>query len=214
MPRKVSRNIKRIQVYRKAKRNMPLTKRQVKAVKKIAAQSGEVKYRDVAFDDNDIYNGFPATLSTLLTIAQGDSVSQREGDKLLLKNIRWRGYLESKDTNQSQVVRMLMYQTTDGAANVAELNSIKPDDFLPRGDATNQRYKILLDKTLTLNCNGSPCKKFFNFSINNMKKQISYEAASSNVSSGYIYCQIVPDENVPTGDLELFSNLRVLWTDN
>ena len=84
---------------------------------------------------------------------------------------------------------------------------------MPRSDQINNRYKVLLDKTITINCNGSPCKKFFNYKIKNMKRMISYEAGSSTISSGYIYVQVVPNEQAATGDLELFSNLRVLFHD-
>lgn len=194
------------------RKRMPLSKAQAKAVRKIANTSGEIKKVETNNDDTDIYSGASSSIDVGLTnIIQGDGDSQRIGDKLNIKKLLIRGVLDAK-SSQSALCRLYIIQAlfdTTGSG----LTTIKPDEFFPDSEAVGGRYKVLYDKIMTVNPNGNE-KKFFKVSLNGNKfAPVKYDAAATSINYGRVFCSLLTDDNVTTGNLDMDCNVKLYYTD-
>lgn len=195
----------------KRRKNLPFTKKQVKAVRKIAQTSNEVKYTDESFNSTNIYagNGLQVNLSA---IPQGDGNSNREGDSVRPQSITLRAMLESSSTTPA-LIRCYAIQQLSGTTPTS-INAISPDNFFPTMDVADEPYKVLYDRVLSVNPNGGE-KKLFRIKIPyNKLKKIHYEKGTSTTSYGDIKFYFVPDASVSTGNgIEVDGNLRLRYTD-
>lgn len=213
MPRQ-SRNMRRIAALNKARARAPLTRRQVKAVKKIALSTGELKKREWNADNVDLYAGNGASLMTsgLTDIIQGDGDGERVGDKIKLKKVVLRGVVDAKSA-QAACLRLYIVQTHFDSTG-SGFGDIAPDEFMPDADAVGGNYTLLYDKIMYVNPNGNE-KRHFKVSIPGKKlKPVKYDAAATTIATGQLFAYLVPDDNVTTGNIDLDCNGKLFYYDS
>lgn len=162
-------------------------------------------------------------------IAQGDTDSDRTGDRVMLKKIYLRWNLVGYDTYN--FVRFMVFQWKPD-----NLISPIPGDILLPGSSgaidftsqynhdKRQMYKIMYDKVLTTVGDGSQTSLTVypyqsNFIHYNKKtliipnKQLQYDGGSSTIGTNQIYVMAVSDSLVPTHPLVSYT-MKILYTDS
>lgn len=130
------------------KRRALFSRSQMKAIRKIAAMSGELKTTNATAANSGIVSGSGQNMyvSTANIPAQGDGDDQRVGDQIRLKEVAFRSQVATGTANGS--VRCYVIQHLDDA--VATVNNLDPNDFFPNLQASGTKYKVLYDRLIAL----------------------------------------------------------------
>ncbi len=126
-----------------------------------AGSAGELKFHDVDLNDAVIAAGAQIT-DSINKIAQGVTESTRVGRKCTIKRISWRYrmFLPEQDAVPTPFagdnVRVIMYQDKQcNGATIVALDLLETDDEHSFYNLANSgRFRILMDKTITLNYTG------------------------------------------------------------
>ncbi len=123
---------------------------------RFAGANAELKFHDLDIDDAAVaINGTIAQVSCL-TIAQGNTESQRIGRKLVVKQINWRFEIKffgaTAVAASSDVVRVMLYHDKQANGATATVTGIlESDDYQSFNQLANkQRFTILMDRTYSL----------------------------------------------------------------
>lgn len=200
---------------RKGKKKLPFSRKQISTIRKVAQHSGETKYLDIAISPINPYDSNAADMMDgVMGLSQGDTKSTREGDSVFFKSLRWQGRLLNNETTP-RTLRFLVIQTF-GKTVPTGIPMANSELFLPRLDTSDIRYKVLLNKFITLSPSGQPGdQKLFKHSISKFPiKKITYEAGSSTITSGNIYAYLINQNGSATSDVSGDVNVRFLYNDN
>lgn len=184
------------------RRRMPFNKKQLKAIKKIANHSGEIKYKDATASSINPFSGSPATLlSTWLNLAQGVDNDERVGDSVRLRNILLRLKVKN-NTTSSKYLRFLVIQVRgDTAPSNMPPNQSEP--FLPKAENVGEPYRKLVDKKIMLSSTaGGIDKVLLSFNIKKfLSPIIKFDDAATTVNQGQIYFYLIADTDTSTGNI-------------
>lgn len=115
MPTRIVKTGRRLKKFKL--KGKPFTKKQVKAIKKIAEHTGELKVYDTSISSTSIVSGSLINLfssSSHYGIVQGDGQNERIGDELTIKDYNFKINFTSGTTNGT--VRLILFQ------NLGDLN--------------------------------------------------------------------------------------------
>lgn len=190
------------------KKRLPLSRNQVKAVRKIALQSQELKYIDSSAlqGSTNIFSGTANIVSNFFDgIDQGDDNGNREGDSIQVKSFKLRFHAKMDGTERA-LLRVLCIQTrgqTAPSTLTGTSTAPSPLEFLPKMDSEDEPYRVLYDKVLALNEDGSS-GKYFTVDLAKKKgfiRKIQYENnATTTVNSGKVYVMLIASTNISTGE--------------
>lgn len=170
----------------------------------------EYKYFDVAENNVNVdYNGY---LPGLCTPGQGDTDSQRDGDRLKMQNLTFRAQLKRNGADADIRVIILMdkqvkvasasdvLESTGAAANA----TISPKNY-------DKRYqtRILYDRRWQLSTDRPQIDITFTKQLN-MHTQFS--AGTTTITSGKLMAIFISNINASTPQISYYS--RVTYTDN
>ncbi len=183
----------------------PFSRKQVKAIKKIADNSGEVKFED----DSAVNTNLRDTSNNqhnLTGVVQGDNQSERIGMKVKLQRLMIKASVVS---TQPRSLRMyVIYFPSDANVTLGELDDILPNEFYPR-DTDLPRYQILWDRCYSLDANkGFTIKK----SIDLKGRVQSYSDTTANAINGDLFV-IYTTDNQTASAVSVDSHARLLYTD-
>lgn len=129
----------------KMSRRMPFSKKQVKVIKKLALQTGEVKEISNSSTFSSIVKTSALTGVMNTTIPQGDGEGQRIGDEITYKDIRFSCTFNSGTA--SGLLRVIAVQRLDNSTNGNPFQGLSnPGDInnpYPTLEEAGGRYKIL-----------------------------------------------------------------------
>lgn len=127
---------------------------------RFGGSGSELKFLDTNANDAGLPTG-GTLVDSIVTIAQGNSESQRDGRKCTVKSIHWRYNLRLIEIVSGATpagggtIRLIMYQDKQcngTAANVLDI--LETNDYQSyRNLANTQRFNILMDKFIALNYN-------------------------------------------------------------
>ena len=196
-----------------------LNRGQVRQVKKIIDKEGETKHHTLirpptTIDVNAPYN------DCISLVSQGDNDSQRNGDKIKIKNIniRMRCYIQGATASDPRVTAFRFMVVQDKAYNTAA--AITLANLTTALSVTSQRnvdhlktLVVLYDKVVTLDIAGPSAKTFvIKPNLKYLKREIQYTAASPQNQTGGLYLVIYNDSNSTVDPGFEFSS-RITYTD-
>lgn len=120
------------------------------SAKKLSALQNEQKYNDVLFNTDATSTGVVTALST---IASGDTVLTREGNKILCKAVEIRVIMQNEVNTAGSIIRFVLVHDKNAngtSPTYAQVFATTGVNRFPVID-NKSRFKILMDETLTLN---------------------------------------------------------------
>lgn len=204
---------------------VPLNTRQKAEIRKIAKRQVGLKQELKYF----LINTYDYAISTtpslfqLSAIPQGDTDTTRDGDRLELSKISLRGQVYCTDV--TNIMRFIVFQFRPSAVPVAsQILQIGPsgaiDVWSNYNHDTRQEYKILYDKTFTMQGNGAAATSPFTDSSyqhfqrkitnNNFNKNLQYIGGGTG-GTNQIYYIAVSDSNLaahPTITFQAYFNFK------
>lgn len=203
--------------FRKSRR-LPFSKKQVKAIKKIAEHSSELKFKeDLNNNDASVTETAPTshTLSSF-SISQGTDNDERIGDKIKIKDLRYllrvkpgsAGY----DTTNGHIyrIRIIQFLSNDNPSSVSQLN---PLEFNPPQEVADTTYKILYDRIFTLNPDDTNTKYHSIMIKGSRLQEIVFDDASTTVSQNNITFNVVP-LTTTVDQLQTDLSVKIRYYDN
>ncbi len=173
----------------------------VKALRKLV--NVEFKKFDLSNSGNTI--DLTGSVNHLSGIAQGDTVSSREGNSILAKSLLFRGHLARHASASTTIVRFLIVRdnqqiadTTPGMTDVLD-PTVSTLIFAPLNDVNVGRFTVLHDQTIRLD-DATGTLKTFDIYIP-MNKHIRYNStASTDIQRNGLYAMWCSNEgtNLPT----------------
>lgn len=207
-----ARKVLKVQVVKKEPSLNSVQKREVK---QLAAIPKELNAIDTTFLQSIDANG---TVTKLVMPAQGDGVSERNGDKIWLKRIRVKLAILNADT--TNVFRLILFRWTQDnsiPANVPlsidvlqGLNALQQYNFTHK--QANQVH-IIYDRLLPLSTNGNPIRVIDQVLYGKRlgKKKIIFDAAIVS-GTDQIYVLAMSD-SVAAPHPNMAGFIRVEYTD-
>lgn len=195
------------------KKRTPFNKKQVKAIRKIAETSGELKYANITDTSSSLTNATAMSI-VMPDIAQGDGDNQRIGDRITLRDYSVKAILNSGTANG--LVRVYAIQFPDASeTSVPELANLLPNDFYPTSeDIDGVKYRILYDRVFKV---GSATNQvqLVNFKLSGKKlnRMIEYNA-DAGAAADIIKNRIVvyfTTENATASQITVDSNCRIRY---
>ncbi len=188
-------------------------KKQVKQIKKIA-QSDMERHREVnTLTLTNIFDNTPLKLQVIQGLAQGDGQGNRQGDEIAPFRLMCRGYVKMTGTKEGNLRLMCIQYNNNVVLTDALLPS--PEEFYPDPDETTSRYKVLLDRVISLNSDGKNVAFIkFNIPAGRLSK-VKFDEASTTINSGELFCYIQGDTDAATGNgYEGKLTTKLLYIDN
>lgn len=194
----------------------PFSKKQVKAIVKIASKSTELKSKELSYTDSSITGsgGFYQRSLSEFTISQGPDNDERQGDKIRVKDmsciLRILPGSAGYDTTNGHDFRVLVYQEL----GINSIASSMPDplSFFPRSEDVDSKYKVLYNKIYKLqpdDTNNIMCK--INLSGKRLKDPV-FDDAATTIHSNNIRVMVIP-LTTTANQLQVVSKLRLRWYD-
>lgn len=202
---------------RKYKKAMPFSKRQVKAIKKIAIKTGEVKTIDTNTTDSSLVLTSGMSID-MPTIAQGDTDSTRDGDLINLDSLQYRIRVNSGTANG--LVRCVVVQfgqQQDGDSSPFFEGNLDPTFLYPDLDTIQTEYKVLYDSVKECNPQG---RNNIYFKIRIPKKKLKWTKVeysdsaglSSDIIRGKVFCKLYTN-NTTASQMTAEANSRLKFYD-
>jgi len=192
---------------------------QVRQVKKIIDKAGETKHHTLVQGITTIDAANPHN-TCLSLVSQGDNDSQRNGDKIRIKNIKIliRAYIQGSDANSPKTTAFRFMVVQDKAYNTASALTLA--QLTTAVAVTSQRnvdfmktLVVLYDKIITLDIASDSAKTFWiKPNLKFLKRDIQYAAASSENQTGGLYFVIYNDSNATVDPAFEYSS-RITYTD-
>lgn len=170
------------------KKKMPFNRRQVKAIKKLAESSGELKSLDgAAITSASLISGTGVTFfnTALSAIPQGDGEAQRIGDQLRIKDLHAR-FLVDAGTAQGAVRVTIFQQLEDVLPAGVPTSTGSVQQFWPNIQTSLTKYQKLYDKVVYLDGNGKS-SHLFDIKIPASKlmiKKWNYDSGATSLTGG------------------------------
>lgn len=204
-------------MYRKKnyrKKRMLFSRKQVKAISKIAQHSGELKFGDEQTATSaSLIATSDFTDSLIPAIAQGDALNERIGDDIILKDVRIRANVSAGTA--SGLVRCYVIQTFQDLANYSgAFNDILPNDFMPTiNDTGGNKYKVLYDRVVNLDSD-SLSNYLFNITLKKFPmKKVSFDAGATTIQKGAINI-FISTLNTTASQMTVDCNSRIRYYDS
>jgi hypothetical protein len=169
-------------------------------------------------DDTHTLGSAQSSITPLCNITQGDSVSGRTGNSILLKSIAFSGdmYIHANVTTNTRVMLALVcdkQQVSDSSPSLANIftSDVNPHTFLNVNNLG--RFTIVWRKQYTLSPNASGNNARTIKIFTKINKHVRYNGTSGNdiQKNGYYLCMVTTEStNYPT--IQLSS--RVNYHDN
>lgn len=208
MPRKFVKKM-----YRKKRSfRRPFNKGQVKAIRKIALRSGEIKELVGSLSDGSIVTASANPVAISYTMAQGDGEGERIGDEITIKDISVNMVINSGTANGS--IRVIFYQklsdTTDLTSNMTDIN-----DYYPSLKNSTGAYKILYDRNFQLDPDGVS-NKFVRVKFNKQLKvhKINYDAGASTFNNTGTVLGLILTNNATASQITMTGKSRIRYYDS
>lgn len=174
----------------------PFSRKQVKAIVKLAQHSGELKQKS----DSEVMTSLVETNPHLhdlgdFAIAQGTDNDERIGDKIRIKDLSYivRLYPGSAgyDTTAGHQYRICVIQELDnGSFGTASFPN--PGEFWPNAESADVRYKILFNKVYLLNPDDTNSKRH-EFKIMGKKlRQVVFDDGVTTISQNNVKMAVIP----------------------
>lgn len=198
-------------------KKMPFSRKQAKAIKKLAEQSGELKSKVDSNSTSSLTSAaaFTHGLQDIIPAA-GTGLDQRIGDQFTIKDIDYRISLASGTANG--LIRCVIYQqlgveTGEPSLGVAgfwpSLDTGSGSSFTDEG-----KYKVLMDKMYTLNSVSRP-NLFIRHKVKAkdlLVKAPQVNSAGTDFLKGKLQLQIYTS-NATASQMVVSSNMRLRWYD-
>lgn len=170
------------------KARMPLSKTQVKAVRKIANKQinriAELKYKDSLATQQSMSYDSP-TVSALTFPSQGDGNTSRDGDSIYLKSSQLRFYVERNSVSGSDGTwRVMVVQWLENSGTAPTLSDILQDTsqydsihspYLING---KKEFRVLYDAKGSVSENNGPDHTFRTANLKPRVRKIQFDAAA------------------------------------
>ncbi len=184
-----------------------------KNVIRVIQSQAEKKFLDQAENDTSIVASQPYNL-VINGPAQGDDHNQRDGDKIKMAGIRWRGQLAlSASATEGASIRFLCLRlpatNVDGTAPIADFTGLLPNDFLPQ--QVPYHYKVLRDFVVNIGT-GAVNKKLIKINLP-VKDMLQYDGSASSDRANYVYFVLGLTDHATASELSIDSNVRSLFYD-
>lgn len=164
--------------------------------------NSEMFHKDFATNAAQIYN--TGSVYALTEISQGNTMGQRTGNSILLRNLSQRIRLTKSTSANTTVVRMILFydrqQVSDSYPTLANLlQSVSVD--APLNSDNFGRFKIVTSKVIVLDSNRPMWHKE---SFKSMYQHVRYNGnASTDIQKNGLYLAFISDQvtNVPLLDI-------------
>lgn len=195
------------------RKRLPFSKKQVKAISKIANKSGERHRESNSASSTNIFDNTPLKLQVIQNLSQGDGQGNRQGDEIQPQSLMVRGYVKATGSQQGNVRLIAIQYKNDTQLTDAQVPS--PEEFFPDPDETSSRYKVLFDRVYSLNPDGKECH-FLKFKIAGRKmSKVKFDEGATTIRSGELYVYIQGDTDMSTGNnIEGKLTSKLLYADN
>jgi 2C-methyl-D-erythritol 2,4-cyclodiphosphate synthase len=154
----------------------PAYKKQVDSnTKKINTLVKNIEYKFFEVTTNESFSNDQIVEDSLIKIAQGDTESTRDGRKIVITGIHFKGYMVLDANNSGDAVRLVLYvdKQPNGAtaATTDYWASINKNGYSFRNLTQTKRFRVLSDKTYVINNVAStvtkPIRRIeYNFKVN------------------------------------------------
>lgn len=205
---------------------MPLSKPQVKAVRKIANSQinkiSELKFKDTS-DAADRLSYDSPTINLVDMPAQGDGQSSRDGDSIWLKNylLRLRVLRPAQASAVSATYRVMVVQwLEDNATATPTLADILQDattDELclisPYKVDEKKKFRVIFDVTGTVKDDSGPVRHYSKF-LKPAKRKMQFNAAAVTGVGNFYLIGISSETNASGNGPLLYSYHRLRYLDN
>lgn len=210
------RYVRKGRVRRRAGRGRGLTKHQRSQVKRLVTRQQEIK----AIDTGVLQSPTAAGIVSVLNMpAQGDSLSTRDGDEIVVKKLQFRLNMIIADT--TNIVRLVVFRWADDntlAANIPTpnqvLQTLSATSFYNYTTYRDGQMVPIYDRTWALSSGGDQ-DKFVKGSIYGKKlgkKKIIFDAAVIT-GNDQIYYMLISD-SVGAPHPSVGGNFRMTYTDS
>jgi len=191
------------------------------------AYKNEMGYVDVASATYPLDSaGAAGSVKLLNTVAQGASVNQRIGKKIVLKGLQCRGYVQgNSNCDTTSVSYLIVYDKRPTGANPSVTDILmSADPKSMNNDANAGRFRILKRVDLTVIGNDSAfanllseTRQAADFFLDLKGLPTTYKAAATgaigDIEEGALYLVTVGDEAAGTGAAGLTSAFRLRFVD-
>lgn len=169
----------------------------------------EYKYFDINESTNVDYNGY---LPSLCTPTQGDGDGQRDGDRLKMQNLTFRGRLtrNGADATVRVIIGIDKQSKVSTAADVLESTGASTaGPISPKNYDKRFQTKILYDRRWNLTTDFPAVNININKVINTHQQ---FQAGTTTINSGRLFAIFISNLNANTPIMQYYS--RVTFTDN
>lgn len=208
MPSKSKTNPRRYRKRSNYKR--PFSRKQVKAIRKIAEKSGELKSKQYNNTDNDLQSTFNMNTGAL-SIAQGTDDDERIGDSIYLHKVQARFQV---NTLVSSTLRLFAFQCLEEVAP-SGVSTLKPNEFWPNIQVSGARYKVLYDRVINIDPD-SKGSMLLKVDIPGKKlkiKKIPFDEGAATMKNGQVLIYLT-STNTTASQITVDANLKAYWYDN
>lgn len=177
---------RRRRYYRRRRRRPGLSKTQYRAVSKIIDKKKELKFFDKSQTGTGM--GTAGAIISMLDITQGDSNSQRDGNKITVKSIQFKAQIYRTNTQDANTrVVLAKWFNPDPGVNPATTElMLTGGSIFSLVKAGTAQFKILFDKHFNELTADSPTR-----TINFYKKMNSDTHYSSNAATAWTKNQYI-----------------------
>lgn len=151
--------------------------------------------------------------------ARGDDIATRSGRETVMMSIQFKAYFgvtAGTGTDQLQRALLVYDRQTNGAALTAAQVLSTANVVAPRSLENRKRFKILMDKTVTLNASGEPgSNEFFQF-YRRLRHPVEYNSGNAgtvaDITTGSLYLVVIGSNaaGATAGALTWNSRIRFL----
>lgn len=146
------------------------------------------------------------------TIAAGDSRSQRDGEKIMMKRLQLKGYcnMNASDTTPGQLVRVILFQYEDGSFPAAVTDVLSSDSINAYYVTSDPRLKILADLCFPIGRQGNQQMYKCINKVVGMNKLCTFDQTTSQEPLA-VRWGVISYATVTTNAPQLTLNLRWRW---
>lgn len=179
-----------------------------KKVERVLNKQSELKYY---YSSLDTTVGTTASILSLSSISQGNSVTTRVGDRVNPTSLSIRGRVAVADAYN--LVRILVFKwnnnnLSDSPTSAELISNISSGEAITTSaPLVHKNYKMLLDKTLVVTTDNAA--RYFKYNIKlNRDKEILFNAGANNGHGLYYVCVVSDSAAASHPDVYLQSRLR------
>lgn len=197
---------------KKRRRRLPFTKRQAKAIKKLAVSTTELKEYTTSFSDASVVQK-NIQLFTYANIVQGDGDGERIGDEINVRDLDIRFSMKSGTASCVGIIYIIEQLGdednfyTDFNTNFTDINT-----YLPNYQTAGERYKVHVARKFSINSVNMPDRQF-RFKIKPIIKKINYPATTGLPHDKGKLFMLIATNNSTATQITLEGNYRYRYYD-